>query len=97
MDDEYIYRVTRRRPNPSYYKSAHQTGLHSKRSLSAILKSVLERYDHYERYKDKYDLKEPGEQIVKIERSRLGPFEDVTSEYITLTEAGHAKPREKDD
>jgi hypothetical protein len=82
MADEYIYRVVRKRPNPGYYKSALQTGLHSKRSLSGIIKHCREKLEHYERYKDRYNLTEPGEQIVKVERARLVDWTDVTQEVL---------------
>jgi hypothetical protein len=88
MADEFIYRITRHRPNPSFYKSKVQTGLHSKRSLSAILNHIKEINDHVrwmkERYGDNYNGKPivPSEVIVKIERGRIADFEDVTRDYV---------------
>jgi hypothetical protein len=82
MPDEFIYRVTRRRPNPQYYQSKVKTQLCSTRSLAAILKSVKQATDHFERHRDQYSLTEPSESIIKIERGRIMEFEDVTSEYV---------------
>jgi hypothetical protein len=77
----YVYRVTRTRKNPRFFQSAVSTKICTERSLKAQIKAIQQVCEHYRTYKDRYNLTEPAEKIVKIERALVEEFEDVTKEF----------------
>lgn len=77
-----VYRVTRTRKNPGFYKSAVSVKICNEKSLRAQLKYLEQVREHFYRYRDKYSLTEPSEDIVKIEAAEVGEFTDITQEVL---------------
>lgn len=70
-----VYKITKKRRSPHYFKSDTKTLIRSAASVSAHIRGIKEAQEYYEQHGGP----EPTEYIVKIERSEVN-WEEITIE-----------------